>query len=99
MDPIQPIRLDGAFAAGRATAAPATGAGGFTQVLGQALEQVSSAQNESDRLAREVQLDNPNVSLEESVLATQKASIAFQAVVQVRNRLVQAYHDIMNMPV
>jgi flagellar hook-basal body complex protein FliE len=99
MDPIQPIRLDGPLAAGRATSAPATGGAGFAQAMGNALEQVSSMQSESDRLAKEVQLDNPNVSLEESVLATQKASIAFQAVVQVRNRLVQAYQDIMNMPV
>jgi len=33
------------------------------------------------------------------MLALQKANISFQATVQVRNRIVQAYHDIMNMPV
>jgi flagellar hook-basal body complex protein FliE len=51
------------------------------------------------RLQREVQLDNPNVSLEETMVAMQKAQIGFQATLQVRNKLVQAYSDIMNMQV
>ena len=45
------------------------------------------------------QLDNPTVSLEETMGAMQKAQLGFQATVQVRNRLVQAYSDIMNMQV
>ena len=40
-----------------------------------------------------------NVSLEETVLAMQKAQIGFQATLQVRNRLLQAYSEIMNMQV
>ena len=56
-------------------------------------------QHESERLQREVQLDNPGVSLEETMVAMQKAQIGFQAALQVRNRLVQAYTDIMNMQV
>ena len=51
------------------------------------------------QLQREVQLDNPTVSLEETMVAMQKAQIGFQATLQVRNRLVQAYTDIMNMQV
>jgi len=46
-----------------------------------------------------VQLDNPSVSLEETMIAMQKAQIGFQATLHVRNRLVQAYSDIMNMQV
>jgi flagellar hook-basal body complex protein FliE len=72
---------------------------GFQQVLTQALDKVSSSQNEASRLQREVQLDNPTVSLEETMVAMQKAQIGFQAALTVRNRLVQAYTDIMNMPV
>ena len=48
---------------------------------------------------REVSLDNPTVGLEETMVAMQKAQIGFQATLQVRNRLVQAYSEIMNMQV
>jgi flagellar hook-basal body complex protein FliE len=99
MDPIQPIRLD-ALSGAQSLKGPAASTGtGFADALTAALDKVSASQNEADRLAKEIQLDNPEVSLEESVLATQKAGIAFQAVVQVRNKMVQAYHDIMNMSV
>ena len=64
-----------------------------------ALQSVSSAQNHSSQLQREVQLENPAVSLEETMIAMQKAQIGFQATMQVRNRLVQAYTDVMNMQV
>jgi flagellar hook-basal body complex protein FliE len=60
---------------------------------------VSNAQNQAASLQREVQLDNPNVSIEETMVAMQKAQIGFQATLQVRNKLVQAYTDIMNMQV
>lgn len=72
---------------------------GFQQALTQALGAVSEAQNEATRLQREVQFDNPTVSLEETMVAMQKAQLGFQATLQVRNRLVQAYSDIMNMQV
>jgi flagellar hook-basal body complex protein FliE len=74
-------------------------AGGFQQALTQALGAVSQAQNGAERMQRELQLDNPTVSLEETMVAMQKAQLGFQATLQVRNRLVQAYSDIMNMQV
>lgn len=73
--------------------------GDFTAALKNALGSVSAAQNDSSRLQREVQLENPKVSLEETMVAIQKAQIGFQATVHVRNRMVQAYTDIMNMQV
>lgn len=79
-------------------AAPTEG-GGFQAALTQALGNVSNAQMEAGRLQREVQLDNPNVSIEQTMVAMQKAQIGFQATIQVRNKLVQAYSDIMNMQV
>jgi flagellar hook-basal body complex protein FliE len=72
---------------------------GFSAALRGALQSVSAAQNKSQALQREVQLENPAVSLEETMVAIQKAQIGFQAAVHVRNRLVQAYSDIMNMQV
>lgn len=74
-------------------------AGSFQNVLSNALQGVSSSQNEASRMQREVMLDNPTVSIEETMVAMQKAQIGFQATVQVRNRMVQAYSDIMNMQV
>lgn len=73
--------------------------GGFSGELKNALGAVSAAQNESTRLQKEVQMENPKVSLEETMVAIQKAQIGFQATLHVRNRMVQAYTDIMNMQV
>ncbi len=71
----------------------------FSGALKSALQSVSSAQNHATRLQREVQMENPAVSLEETMVAIQKAQIGFQATLHVRNRMVQAYTDIMNMQV
>ena len=74
-------------------------AGGFQQAMTQALRGVSDTQNQATQMQRDMQMDNPTVSLEETMVAMQKAQIGFQATLQVRNRLVQAYSDIMNMQV
>ena len=74
-------------------------AGGFADNFKSALKSVSASQNEASRLQNEVQLGNPKVSLEETMLAMQKAQIGFQTTLNVRNRMVQAYSDIMNMSV
>ncbi len=78
---------------------PASAGGGFSTALQDALRSVSSAQNQATSMQREVQMDNPAVSLEETMVAIQKAQIGFQATLHVRNRMVQAYTDIMNMQV
>jgi flagellar hook-basal body complex protein FliE len=72
---------------------------GFQDALKSALSAVSQNQNPASRLQREVQLDNPTVSIEQTMVAMQKAQIGFQATLQVRNRLVQSYSEIMNMQV
>jgi len=82
-----------------ASAGPEGVGGSFTGALKSALQSVSATQNESTRLQNEVQMENPKVSLEETMVAIQKAQIGFQATLHVRNRMVQAYTDIMNMQV
>ena len=77
---------------------PAEG-GGFAAAMSQALKSVSAQQNEAERMQQEVQLDNPTVSLEQTMVAMQKSQLGFQAALQVRNQLVRAYTDIMNMQV
>jgi flagellar hook-basal body complex protein FliE len=73
--------------------------GGFASAMSQALKSVSAQQQEATRLQRELQLDNPTVSLEQTMVAMQKSQIGFQAALTVRNQLVRAYTDIMNMQV
>jgi flagellar hook-basal body complex protein FliE len=72
---------------------------GFQQALTQALGAVNKSQNDAVAMQREVQLDNPTVSIEQTMVAMQKAQIGFQAALQVRNKMVQAYSDIMAMQV
>ena len=72
---------------------------GFQDALVNALQATSDLQKESGRLSKEFTLDNSTVSLEETMIAGQKSGIAFQATLQVRNKVVQAYSDIMNMQV
>ena len=71
----------------------------FQQALSQALGEVSANQLNASRMQREVALDNPTVSIEQTMVAMQKAQIGFQATIQTRNKLVQAYTDIMSMQV
>jgi flagellar hook-basal body complex protein FliE len=74
-------------------------AASFANALKGALKSVSASQNHATSLQREVTMENPKVSLEETMVAIQKAQIGFQATLHVRNRMVQAYSDIMNMQV
>jgi flagellar hook-basal body complex protein FliE len=90
-------------AAGQGSGVPGASAsgvgGGFADALAQAMNSVDGAQNEATDLAKKFQLGDPKVSLEETMISMQKANVSFQAAVQVRNRLMSAYHDVMNMQV
>ncbi|HYF60008.1 MAG TPA: flagellar hook-basal body complex protein FliE [Burkholderiaceae bacterium] len=86
----------GAPAAAAAQAAPGTS---FAAALGDALKGVSQTQQDANTLQRQFQAGVEGVSLEETMIAMQKAQIGFQAAVAVRNRLVSAYSDVMNMQV
>ncbi|HSI52079.1 MAG TPA: flagellar hook-basal body complex protein FliE [Ideonella sp.] len=83
----------------RAKAANSVEKGSFQSAMSSALKSVSDSQLETQRLQKELQLDNPSVSLEDTMVAMQKSQLGFQATLSVRNRLVQAYTDIMNMQV
>jgi flagellar hook-basal body complex protein FliE len=72
---------------------------GFADALKASLDQVNSTQKKSEQMARDFELGDDKVSLSDMMISMQKASITFQATVQARNKLVSAYHDIMNMQV
>ncbi|HUN92766.1 MAG TPA: flagellar hook-basal body complex protein FliE [Burkholderiaceae bacterium] len=78
---------------------PAAAGGDFASAFGAALQDVSRGQLQAGELQKQFQLENPNVSLEDTMIAMNKATISFQAAVQVRNKLVQAYDQIMQMSV
>ncbi len=91
----------GTAAAAAAKASNAAGADGadFAASLKNALDGVNATQNDAENLARAFQTGDKDVGLEETMVAIAKANVSFQTLVQVRNRLVSAYHDIMNMQV
>lgn len=73
--------------------------GHFSDAFKNALTSVSAAQSNATQLQNKVQMGVPGASLEETMVAMQKAQIGFQTALTVRNRMVQAYSDIMNMQV
>lgn len=71
----------------------------FSQALKSSLDSVAAAQNSANQLGERFTLGDDKVNLSDVMISMQKASISFQATVQVRNKLVSAYQDIMNMQV
>jgi flagellar hook-basal body complex protein FliE len=73
--------------------------GQFAEMLGQAINNVNGLQGESRALQNRFEMGDPNLSLVDVMVAKEKSGIAFEATVQVRNKLLEAYKTIMNMPV
>lgn len=73
--------------------------GGFGATLSKALDNVSQVQNQAGELQRAFELGDPRADLARVMVAMQQSQVAFRATVEVRNRLVQAYQDVMNMPI
>ncbi len=71
----------------------------FSQALKASLDNVASAQNHADQLGQKFTLGDDSVNLSDLMISMQKASISFQATVQVRNKVVSAYQEMMNMQV
>ena len=77
---------------------PAAPAPGFGQAVERALEQVNAAQQKAKSL-REAYESGEQVPLTDVVIQMQKASLSFEATLQIRNKVMKAYEDILNMPV
>lgn len=71
----------------------------FANLLKQSLDQVSETQQNASRLRTAFEMGEPGVSLVDVMTATQKSSISFEAITQVRNRLLSAYQEVMKMQV
>lgn len=72
---------------------------GFGDVLSQALNKVNEVQKSSASMSEAYIRGDRSIDIAEVMIASQKSSIAMQATTQVRNKLVDAYKDIMNMPI
>lgn len=71
----------------------------FADELSQSIKRISDAQQAAKAQAERFELGDPNVSLNEVMINTQKANIGFQTAVQVRNRLVSAYNTILQITI
>jgi len=71
----------------------------FSELLAQAVEKVSDTQASAAGMAEAFELGQTDATLAEVMIALQKANLSFQAMTEVRNRLVTAYQEIMNMPI
>jgi flagellar hook-basal body complex protein FliE len=91
--------INGLGGAGATSAAESSSKVSFSDALKASLQNVSNAQVQADQMGERFAAGDDKVSLSDTMIAMQKASISFQATVQVRNKLVSAYHDIMNMQV
>jgi flagellar hook-basal body complex protein FliE len=71
----------------------------FGELMTQAVSKVNEVQKTSSNMADAYERGVAGVDITDVMIASQKASVAFQATVQVRNKLIDAYRDIMNMPI
>jgi flagellar hook-basal body complex protein FliE len=86
--------------AGGGVAQPAEAAqSSFQDLLKRSIDSVNETQQTANTLRTSFEQGREGVDLAEVMIAAQKSSLSFQAMVEVRNKLVEAYKDVMNMPV
>lgn len=93
------MRATAAVAAGESAQQAPDGGVDFSAMLKSSIEQVNNAQQTSSEMAKNFELGKTDAGLQDVMVSLQKANISFQTMVQVRNKLVSAYQDVMNMQV
>ncbi|HIC47391.1 MAG TPA: flagellar hook-basal body complex protein FliE [Methylophaga aminisulfidivorans] len=86
----QPLSADNAESNGRVD---------FGNVMKQAIGEVNNLQKTSGDLKTSFELGDPNVNLADVMIASEKAGVAFEATLQVRNKLIEAYQEVMRMSI
>ena len=71
----------------------------FQSLLKQSLDKVNETQQEAKALTQAFELGETDADLAQVMVAVQKSNLSFQAMVEVRNKLVEAYREVMNMPI
>ncbi|MCB1760773.1 MAG: flagellar hook-basal body complex protein FliE [Gammaproteobacteria bacterium] len=80
-------------------AAPASDQVSFSNMLKQSIDSVNDAQVKAAEMKTSFELGQGDLNLAEVMIAAQKSSVSFEAMVQVRNKLIDAYKEVMNMPI
>ncbi len=95
------MRTTAAQAGGRVSESQSAPAGGadFAKILQNSIDQVNQTQQQAQDMAANFAAGDGNTNLQDVMISLQKANISFQEMVQVRNKLVSAYQDVMNMQV
>ena len=81
------------------TAPQKSGPSEFAALLSKGIDQVNQTEQRASQLSTAFQRGEPGVELPQVMVEMQKASVSFRALTEVRNRLVSAYQEIMNMQV
>jgi len=81
------------------SAQPEAGGGDFGQMLMDALKDVNSAQQDSRQMQTDFMAGRPGVEVHDLMVAMEKASVAMQLTMQVRNKMLEAYQEISRMQV
>ena len=93
------MRAMQAQAAPQATPEAVQGQGNFSNLMQDSIKEVNAAMQESRAMTARFEMGDPSVSLAEVMVNSQKAGLQFQAVAEIRNRVLSAYNEVMNMPV
>lgn len=78
---------------------PTSQQGDFSSMLTKSIGEVNKLQTQSATMAEAFQRGDNSVNVSDLMVAMQKSSLSFQAMVQVRNKMVSAYQEIMNMQI
>jgi flagellar hook-basal body complex protein FliE len=93
------MRAMSAQAGNRAEESPRSGGADFGALLKQSIDQVNEIQQEASAMRESFERGEGDMDLAQVMIAAQKSSLSFEAMVQVRNKLIEAYKDVMNMPI
>lgn len=96
MTPISSVTNLGSTAPSSAAGSTAAGEAGFSKSLEQVLEQVSQLQTDAEAGVADV-LQGKSGDVHSAIVAVQKADLAFEMMVQVRNKIVEAYQEISRL--
>ena len=93
------MRVMAAKAANQSEPAKPAGSADFGTLLKQSIDQVNEIQQEASAMREAFEKGDGEMDLAQVMIAAQKSSLSFEAMVQVRNKLIDAYKDVMNMPI
>jgi flagellar hook-basal body complex protein FliE len=96
---LQQLRGVASSAAGISSSTNAVTTTGFAGELQRSIQKINAAQEKAGGLSEAFELGKPGVALNDVMIEMQKANVSFQTGIQVRNRLVSAYQEMMSMTV